>query len=179
MSSKIYSGNIFTNYSEFTIECDDPDDSQLENGGYSNQENGLVGCSATGRLFFTAEPKDSFIKLEIELHEHEPCIDNTFDEIIEVFFLKSKEDVFLCEWAHEETHLLEIPAGQYKVRYNIKGFDLDYDYDNMEEPQDDEPLPPYPGQSYLIQLWPSSAHEADKIIKQTSNLAAYWHGARK
>lgn len=177
MSAKIYSGNIFTNYSEFTIECDDPDDSRLENGGYSNLANGLVGCSAIGRLFFTAEPKDSLIKLEIELHNNEPLLDNTFDEIVEVPFAKGKENIFLCEWAHEETHLLAIPTGQYRVRYSIKGFDLDYE--NMDEAEDDEPWPPYPGQRYLIQLWPSLVNESDKILKQSSDLAAYWHNARK
>lgn len=176
---KIFCGNIFTNYSEFTIECDDPDDSLLEKGGYANQENGLCGCSATGRLFFTAEPKDSLIKLEIELNNEEPSIDNSFDEIVEVSFVKGEQDIFLCEWAHEEMHQLEIPVGQYRVRYNIKGFDLDYDYENMKEPENDEPLPPLPGQTYLIQFWPSAKHDADKIIKQTSKSADYWHNARK
>ncbi len=178
MGLKIFSGNIFTNYSEFTIECEDPDDSNLEKGGYANQGNGLCGCSATGRLFFTAKPKASFIKLEIELCKEEPLIDNFFEEIVEVPFEKSEQDIFLCEWAHEETYLLEIPAGQYRVRYNIKGFDLDYDYENMEEIGNEEP-PPLAGQVYLIQFWPSSIHKADKIIKQTSKSAAYWHHARK
>ena len=179
MSSSLYSGNIFTNYSQFNIELEDPDDSLLSDGPFYKQENGLCGAAAAGRLFFTAEPKDSLIKLEIEMHESEPAINDQFDEIVEVSFTRGPNEVYLCEWAHEEEHPLNIPEDDYRVRYSVKGFDLDYDYENMEEPDDeDEVLPPFPGQEYLIQLWPSFDQE-DKIIKKSSKLAEYWHNVVK
>ncbi len=179
MSSKLlYSNNIFVSYSQFYIECEDPDDSLYPSDPFYKQVNGLCGAAQAGRLFFTARPKDALIKLDIELLTDEPAIDNQFDEIVEVSFKRESEDVYLCEWAHEEECLLEILEDEYRVRYSVKGFDLDYDYENMEEPEGDELPPPLQGQKYLIQLWPCS-HKNDQIIKKTTEHAAYWHNVAK
>ncbi|MGH1461113.1 MAG: hypothetical protein ACRBB6_03665 [Neptuniibacter sp.] len=175
----LFSDNIFVSYSQFYIECEDPDDSLLPSNPFHKQQNGLCGASQNERLFFTAAPKDSLISLDVELLEEEPLLDDNFDEVVEVSFKRGAENILLCEWAHEEEHPLDIPEGEYRVRYNIKGFDLDYDYENMEEPgDDDELLPPLESQKYLIQFWPSP-FRGDKIIKKSSDSAAYWHNVAK
>ncbi|PSV27932.1 hypothetical protein [Photobacterium sp. GB-56] len=175
----LFSDNIFVSYSQFYIECEDPDDSLLPSNPFHKQQNGLCGAAQSERLFFTAAPTDSLINLEIELLDSKPEVDENFDEIVEVSFTRGAKDILLCEWAHEEEYPLNIPEGIYRVRYNIKGFELDYDYENIEEPEDDEELlPPLDGQKYLIQFWPSD-FKSDQILKKTSEYAAYWHNVAK
>ncbi|MGH1426691.1 MAG: hypothetical protein ACRBEE_02035 [Arenicella sp.] len=49
--------------------------------------------------------------------------------------------------------------------------DNDYDYDQEDDDYFEKPVP---GQKYLIEIWPQEKSQ-DKIIKQTSLEAAYWH----
>ncbi len=176
MFKVLFSNNIDISYSQFYIEIEDPDDSLLPSDPSDNQINGLCGAAQKGRLFFTARPKDGAIDLEIQLHEKEPDIEIQYEEIVEVSFTRDKEETFLCEWAHEEEHLLELPRGEYRVRYSVIGLDKDYDYDDMDE-DEDEPYKPISGQKYLIQFWPCKFKQ-DAIIKQTTKEAEYWHNAR-
>lgn len=63
---------------------------------------------------------------------------------------------------------LDLPSGNYRVRYCIDGMEKDYDYED-----DDDGKVPVSGQRHLIQIW--KAKEAkDKIVKHTSETTAYW-----
>ena len=174
----LFSGILGIDYHQFYIDVDDDDDSEdylsVENA-FSEHTNGLCGSACSGKLFFTAGPDVGAIAIEIRLHGSPPTLDSNYTEIVEVPFTNSEAPVFLCEWAHEETHALDLPPGDYRVRYSIEGFDKDYD--DVEE-DDDEELKPIPGQKYLVQFWLQS-HQPDEIIKKTSESAAYWHNSNR
>ena len=168
---KIFSGDLEVCYSQFYIETEDPDDDQPLEEQFKGQENGLCGAVVPERLFFTARPKDCVISLEIHLYNKIPPVKNEYTDIVEVSFRSGEEPVFLCQWAHEEEFPLNLPSGDYRVRYCIVGLDKDYDYDEEDEEYFSKPVP---GQKYLIQMWPQELGQ-DKILKQETEEAKYWH----
>lgn len=109
------------------------------------------------------------IEIDVELYSSQPPLDESFEEIVEIFFQRGMDFVSLCEWACEETHKFELPAGDYRVRYCIDGMDKEHvDDENWDDP--------IPGQRHLIQFW-TAVQAKDSIIRQTSESAAYWHSA--
>ncbi|MEO0423015.1 MAG: hypothetical protein AAF184_11800 [Pseudomonadota bacterium] len=167
-SKTLFSGRIDIEFSQFYIEAED-EYSDIDSA-FANQVNGLCGAAQPGSLFFTARPKDAVIALEVVLFSTEPPIDSSYSEIVEVSFCRDSQPVLLCQWAHEDTYPLDLPAGPYRVRYCIDGLEKEYDEGVVWEHE----RIPIPGQRYLIQFWPGH-HKPDTILQQTSDQAAYWH----
>ena len=166
MEDKIlFKGNLGVDYTQFYIDNHNDDD-LLPDEAFEDQGNGLCGASQKGKLFFVPGLHDGYIDLTVALFSQEPDIDDTFDEIVEVS-LEVSEPTMLCEWAHEETHDLDIPHGTYRVRYSLTGMDNEHDDDTDYES-------PLPSQKHAIQIWPSPLSQ-DKLIKATSSTANYWH----
>lgn len=172
----LFAGEIFISYSQFYIEPEDPKDNKSLEDQFFEQENGLCGASVEGRLFFTARPTDSHISLTIDLFKKAPKIHREYKDIVEVSFRCGQDPVFLCHWGHEIEYHLNIPSGDYRVRYCIN--DIDMEYDPSTEDEDDDCSNPVPGQEYLIQIWPQNL-TADKILQTETTGGRYWHRVRK
>jgi len=88
---------------------------------------------------------------------------------VEVSFSHKENTITLAEWAHEKTYKLNIPKGNYRLRYSIKNMEKEYtENDDYTSPLDD--------QQYLIEIWPNdNNHIQDSIIKVTSDIAQYCH----
>lgn len=168
---KLYSGNISIEYRQFYIDVPEPDDEDedyLDPGeAFENQENGICGAAQIGKLFFVTGIQNGTASVDIELYAAEPEIDNRFEEIVDVAFQRGKTPVALCGWGCEETYLIELPEGNYGVRYNIIAMGAEYG-------DDDDWEAPVRGQKHVIQIWPSVITE-EKIVKSTSETASYWH----
>ena len=167
----LFSGQLNIYYGQFYFDMADEDnideDMLLPETAFNGQENGICGAVQKGKLFFVTGISDGIININVDLHMPEPPVDETYGEVVEVPFQRGEEPVALCEWAAEATHNLDLPAGNFRVRYCIDGMDKDYD----EASDFDAPLP---GQRHLIQIWSSEA-KPDKVVKQSSDMAAYWH----
>lgn len=170
-SKVLFSGNLGIDYGQFYFDVadnEDEDDDFLDpDGAFDGQENGICGAAQAGKLFFVTGIQNGKIAIRVELHAAEPPIDQSYEEVVEVPFQRGKAPVSLCEWAHEETHELELPSGSHRVRYCIDGMGKDYDDDGDWEA-------PVPEQRHLIQIWSCNLKE-DKVLKHTSDTAAYWH----
>ena len=165
-SQLLFSGNLNISYGQFYVDVDD--ENYLDPGlAFENQENGICGAAQNGKLFLVAGIQDGFAKVKVELHQSEPVIDNMYEDIVEASFKAESKPILLCEWAHQTTHILEIPLENYQVRYSITGMDKDYGEDGDYEA-------PIPDQNYLLQFWPSNSL-GDKVVKLTSKSATYWH----
>ncbi|MCB1589356.1 MAG: hypothetical protein KDI56_10685 [Xanthomonadales bacterium] len=167
----LFSGEIGVSFSHFSIETDAPVE-RHSIGEFSGQKNGLLGAAREGRLLFTARPKDATIDLEIQYFRSRPEVDKRYDKIVEASFERPDEPVFLCQWAHEVVYPLDLPPGEYRVRYCVKGLGLEYGEDDIIAQST------IPGQGYLVQFWPEEPSE-DRIVRQSSAEAKYWHSRRK
>ena len=169
MTKQLFSGNLNIYYGQFYIDVLDFDDeSYLDmDSAFDDQQNGLCGARHPGKLFFMVGPQDGTARLRVELHDSEPHLLEDYQDIVECPFDASARELHLCEWAFEAMHPLDLPSGEYVVRYSIKNIDHDYG----EECDWEQPVE---GQEYLVQFWPGSALD-DKIVRNVSELGHYWH----
>lgn len=174
--NKLFNGNLNIEYGQFYFDVADNDvdldDELLPDTAFEGQRNGLCGAAQQGKLFFVTGIQNGVISLDCELHEQEPEVNDEYQEIVEVSLVVGDEPISLCEWAHEETHKLNLSSGNYRVRYLIQGFDKDYD----DEERDDDSYweSPLEGQSHRIQIWRGDV-EQDRLVKHTTENARYWH----
>ncbi len=126
--------------------------------------NGLCGAALTNRLFLVTGTHTGQVHVEVELFESEPAIDNAWDEIVEVSFHHNEPALELVEWAGEATYGLELPSGEYRVRYGAKGMISD-----VEDVDEQKSL-----QHYSLQFWPDTPRP-DSVVKVSGQYAKYWH----
>jgi hypothetical protein len=168
---ELFSGNINIEYGQFYIDAPDFDDDEEDylepESAFEGQENGICGVAQEGKMFFVVGPQNGIAEIKINLYSSEPEIDESYEEIVQVPFKRLSKEVSLCEWGCEETYSLDIPEGSYQVRYSIIGMSKDYSDDSDWDA-------PIQGQKHFVQIWPSEAAN-EKVIKVTSESAAYWH----
>ncbi len=162
-STVLFSDSLFVHYGQFYIEPDDENYIDMSTA-LSGQENGICGANQPNRLFLVTGLHTGDVHVSVEICAKIPKVDEAWEEIVECSFEQEAERLYLCQWAHEATHLLEIPRGSYRVRYCARAMLGDW---QVSEDND-------PPQSYLLQFWPSK-HEIDVVIKVTGECARYWH----
>ncbi len=168
---KLYSGLLNIDYGQFYIDSTEPHNEKEEHldpdKAFEDHENGLCGSAQFGKIFFVAGLHVGVIKIDVELYSFEPELDQSFEEIVEVSFTRGNKSISLCEMWCEQAHTLDLPKGDFRVRYSVSG--MDNERDDESDWQD-----LIPGQRHLIQMW-SASPTRDKLLKYTSESAAYWH----
>lgn len=167
----LFSGELSVEYGQMYI--DNRTEADLYEGpeagldeSFAGQRAGLCGAAVPGHLFLVTGMHTGSVPLTVELHEREPSLDfDGWEDIVETPFRAASHDTALAEWSGEVRDL-GLPAGTYRVRYHCRGMD-EADGPSREE---DEPVV----DEYLIQFWPAPL-ERDRIVKQTTESAAYWH----
>ncbi|WP_112238518.1 hypothetical protein [Kribbella monticola] len=137
---------------------------------FGGQQNGLCGAAVPGTLILITGLHTGTVGFAVELYDEEPLVDDEWEEIVEASY-RPLEGVALTGWGGEGRWPLALAEIDYRVRYCGWGMDTGH----QTPPQlDEEPLV----DRYLLQFWPALP-EPDRIIKQTSAQAAYWHHERR
>ena len=142
-----------------------PDANMEEN--FRGQPQGLCGARIPGALFLMTGLHTGVVGFEVRVHDHEPPVDDTFEDIVEVSFRPVTQNVQLVEWGAQAMYPLPLEHRDYRVRYSALGMDAAHEQDTVV---DGEPII----DSYLLEFWPA-APIPQRIMKQTSANAAYWH----
>ena len=144
---------------------------------FEGQENGLCGAAVEGRLFLITGLHTGVVAFTVELHDAEPPVDDSWEDVVEVSFRPRGVTTLEC-WSGQTRWRLDLDEIDYRVRYSSKGRDAAADDGERwaGDPEID---------SYLLQFWPrtpgpSGRAQPDRVVKQGSDSAAYWHAyARK
>ncbi|WP_233223948.1 hypothetical protein [Amycolatopsis sp. CA-128772] len=133
---------------------------------FTGQRNGLCGAAVPGHLFLITGLHTGDVGFTVEVHEAGPP-DAGGEDVVEVSFHAEGRTV-LVTWGGEDWWDLELPPGGYRVRYSGTAMDAGRARDTRlgGEPRQD---------SYLLQFWPGPP-SADVVVRETSAIAAYWHG---
>jgi hypothetical protein len=134
---------------------------------FGGQGNGLCGAAVPGILFLITGLHTGEVGFTVELHDAPPPADDSWQEIVEASFRPAGE-VALVGWGGQGCWPLDLAEASYRARYCAAGMDEAKELDTRME---DDPQADH----YLLQLWPASP-EPDRVIKETSQVAAYWHG---
>jgi hypothetical protein len=140
---------------------------------FGGQENGLCGAAMPGTLFLITGLHTGSVNVTVELCDAEPPLDDSWEEIVEVsFVVTSPTKPGIAEWGAGGWHPVKLERGTYRARYCARDMQAARDKDTVlsgEESID----------SYHLSLWPAAGAK-DRVLKQTSQVAAYWHeSARK
>jgi hypothetical protein len=142
---------------------------------FTGQANGLCGAAVPGHLFMITGLHTGHVGFTVELHDEPPPVDDSWQEVVEVSFRPDGEAGLDC-FGGERYWPLDLTEVSYRVRYCATGMDegrkLDTRVIEDEDPEDGESLAV---DHYLLQFWPAPS-EPDTVLRQTSEIAAYWHG---
>lgn len=130
------------------------------------QQNGLCGAALPGSMFLITGLHTGRVAFTVKLHDSEPPMGEEWEEIVEASFRPSGETFLVC-WGGGGSWPLDLAEADYRVRYSAAGMDEAREVDVV---MDDEPCV----DRYLLQFWPAPP-SADRIVRQTSQAAAYWH----
>ncbi|TCO59213.1 hypothetical protein EV192_10453 [Actinocrispum wychmicini] len=158
------SGEAHVHYGQIYVESADhaPDLGMC----FGGQRNGLCGAAMPGVLFMITGRHTGTVGFTVEVHESPPPPDDRWEEVVEVSY-RPRGEAALVTWGGEHGWPLELAETDYRVRYCGSGMDAARAQDSRwdDEPEVDR---------YLLQFWPAPP-EADRIVKETSEQAAYWH----
>jgi hypothetical protein len=130
------------------------DDSDVD--AWRGQVNGLVGAAVPEMLRIRTDIHTGPVDVRIELHDREPELDADWSEIVEVWFASWVDDLMLSAF-DEFRGPVSLPPGSYQMRYATEG----------------QSASAAPAEKCLLQFWPASG--TDRIVRQTSASAVYWH----
>ncbi len=162
----LFSGAIHVQYGQAYIEAGARFDGDMARC-FTGQSNGLCGGAAPGILFLVTGLHTGLVGMEIALHESAPEADAAWDEGVDVSLQVSGGAVSLVEWAEERGTPLALMAGSYRARYSARQMD--------EGAALDTNIGPDPVDRYRLDFWPAPP-ATDRIVRQVSETAAYWHG---
>ncbi|NEE04768.1 hypothetical protein [Phytoactinopolyspora halotolerans] len=130
------------------------------------QSNGLCGAATPHQLVLITGLHTGQVSLMAEWHPTEPSLDSSWEDVVEVSFDVPQRDLVLASFEYHCS--VDVPAvGTHRARYSADSMDAAKHFDQVSH----RDLGP---DSYLLQLWPAPS-EPDRIVRQTSHFAAYWH----
>jgi hypothetical protein len=163
---EVFAGPLHVHYAQAYILSGDSEVPDLEEA-FRGQVNGLCGTAVTGSMFLITGLHTGHVGFTVDVSRSPPELDRSWEEIVETPFLVPALPVALYEWGEAVGHSLPLAEGQYRARYSTRNMQAGNDQDTLvgDAPVIDE---------YLVQLWPAPA-APDQVIRQTSEVAAYWH----
>lgn len=163
----VFDGRIDLSYGQFYFYGEDYEGEGDLAAGFVGQNNGLCGAAEPDALWLLTGLHTGNVALTMELLSTEPPIDDSWEEIVEATLPVGERTTFsLIEWEGPAVgSLVTLGPGAYRVRYCAREMDAGREFDTGDGPD-----------SYLLQLWPA-ATLPDRVVKQTSETAAYWHSA--
>ncbi len=154
---------------------------------FRGQTNGLCGAAAQGALWLVTGLNTGQVGFTVDVLDAAPPIDDAWEEIVEVSFTVAEEDeeleyddieiiereIALVEWAGERSYPIPLGPGSSRARYCARGMEFGSQFAEYFEQgviKDVDEIVDF----YALSFWPAIFAE-DRIIKQTSEIARYWH----
>ncbi|SNS99662.1 hypothetical protein [Rhodococcoides kyotonense] len=167
-SNVVFDGRIDVHYGQFYVHSTDFDggDGDL-NAAFAGQSNGLCGAAVEHALSLLTGLHTGSVGLTVEVRTTEPTADDSWEDVVEVSFSVGEASNYsIVEWEGDVVgEPIELAAGDYRARYSAHGMDAGRGLDTGDGPD-----------KYLLQIWPA-AIAPDRVVKQTSESAEYWHSA--
>jgi hypothetical protein len=134
---------------------------------WRGQVNGLCGAAVRGFLSLVTGLHTGYVRFTVELHPAEPPLGDEWEEAVEATFRHRAKKLWVGGLM-SDAYPARLPPGDYRVRYCARGMEQGRHQDVADE---DEVV-----DAYLLQFWPGQA-QPDRIVRQTTEIAAYWHQA--
>ncbi|GAB2701149.1 hypothetical protein BKA24_002060 [Microbacterium marinum] len=166
METVLFDGVLRVHYgfAQIYAEQDDWPDPDVP---FNGQTNGLLGGAHAGFLTMTTGLHTGDVPLRALLLDHEPALSD-WEEVVEVSFRPNAEELWLATF--DDGVEIQLPVATYRARWSARNMDAAH---RLGIPED-EPT----NDRYELTLWPEERPRPDSILRQTSEVAAYWHKER-
>ena len=164
---RVFDGRLHVHYGQAYVFSGDAGDTSDLDQCFRGQSNGLLGAGQPGMLFFLTGLHTGLVELTIDVVEHEPPLDDGWEEVVEVSFAPADADARLEAWGGDLVCRLPLEQRAYRVRYAARGMEEGRAADTILEGT--EPI-----DAYALSFRPA-APAPDRILRQTSETAAYSH----
>jgi hypothetical protein len=161
----LFSQNINVHYGQAYLELAGQFDGAMQDC-FLGQQNGICGAASPDILFLITGLHTGKVGFTINFFEEDHGIDDLWDDIVEVSFWAPKNEISLVEWAAENSYPIPITPGIYRARYYAHNMQAGRDLDTNTASSVVD--------TYRLDLWKAD-RIADRVVKQTSEIAAYWH----
>lgn len=166
--TQLFAGPLWVHYRQAYVVDEQSDGFPMPDEAASGQVNGLCGAAVPGSLFLTTGLHTGPVGFVVDLVGQPPPLED-WEDVVEVSYRPRGEQVALIQWAGEAGFPLKLPRQSYRVRYCATGMDEAHRADSV-------PTGGSTIDSYALIFWPAEPGP-DLIVRQTSELAAYWHTA--
>ncbi|ATL27770.1 hypothetical protein [Streptomyces formicae] len=166
-SSTLFSGDVDVSYCQLYVVSDPDGWGDIPYDPFSGQTSGLCGAAVPGYLHLSTGLHTGPVGCTVELHETEPALDESWEEITEVSFRPVSAGVSLELWGGDGSFPLGLDLLDYRVRHHVSGMD-------EARERELECLDGLVVERHLLQFWPAPPAR-DRLIKQTGSSAAYSH----
>ncbi|TGB07826.1 hypothetical protein [Streptomyces sp. MZ04] len=167
------SGDVRVAYGQLYVVSEPEGDGGGPHESMAGQSQGLCGAAIPGFLYLNTALHTGQVGFVVEVHEDPPRLDEEWEDVVEASFRPLSGEVALELWGGEGHFPLGLEEGvDYRVRYSGSRMD--------EAREREHEFIEHPGiERHLLQFWPARP-ERDRVVKQVSGSAAYWHDfARK
>ncbi|MFJ7906697.1 hypothetical protein [Kitasatospora sp. NPDC096204] len=160
-------GEVRVHYGQIYVESDPDYPGPDLARAFAGQRAGLCGAAVPGALWLTTGLHTGAVGFTVEVHEQAPPLDEAWEDVVEVSFRPATDSSLLVEWGGGDARELGLAQCDHRVRYCARGLDEGHRLDTRTSGE--------PGaERYLLQFWPAPP-EPDRVLRQTSRKAAYWH----
>lgn len=163
--TRIFDGSLYVHYGQAYVLPNAQATAELSDC-FQGQRNGLCGAAISNALFLITGLHTGHVRLSIDILDTPP-LDQAWEEIVEVPFVINGDGASLYDWNGGCVCKISLPPGTYRVRYCARGMDRGREVDTILEEEKSVDC-------YYLAFW-SANLLPDAVVKQTSELAAYWH----
>lgn len=162
--TELFSGEVSVHYGFAHLLTNGPEEEPaMPDVARRGQRNGLAGAAVAHQVHLITGLHTGSVAFTVAWSAAEPPLDEQWQEVVEVSLDVAKTSAALTSF--DDWHPLTLPAaGPHRVRYSAARFEAGRQIDTARPGPD----------RYLLQLWPAPP-APDRIIRQTSAHAAYWH----
>jgi hypothetical protein len=167
--ARVFEGRLPVHYGQAYVQPYDSPGNGLKDS-FCGQSNGLCGAASSGALFLITGLHTGDVGFTLDVLDAPPPIDRTWEEIVEVPFTAGTGKIALFTWYGDSICGVPLSPGTYRVRYCARNMWLGVEVDTYIEGE--------PVDFYSLAFWPATL-APDIVVKQTSEVAAYWHNYAK
>jgi hypothetical protein len=164
--ARIFDGQVYVHYGQAYVESSENRGLDLQDS-FRGQNNGLCGAALPGKLFLITGLHTGKVGFMLDVLDVPPLLDAIWEEIVEVSFTPTLEQVILLDWNGMAVCNIPLLQKSYRVRYCARGMDIGREIDTI---LDGEPIVDF----YSLTFWLAEP-APDVVVKQTSGIAVYWH----
>ncbi len=138
---------------------------------FEGQVNGLVGAAAPDGVYVNLARRSGGSRVRLVLLDTEPSFPAAhYEDVVEVpVMIPDDAEVQWTSWGGETSGLLDVPAGDYRLRVSAHGRDAGSDAQFAEAKVVHAVI-----DEYLLEMWPAEV-QPDEIHRVGSWDGEHWH----